>query len=329
MLDMTTLVTGGNGWVPSHIVRRLAARGEKVVSFDLMEPDQLVQEHLGPLAATVTFVPGDITDRAALSRACRDHEVDSIIHAAVITPRFDREQREPSRIVDVNLGGTVNALETARGIPILRRFVYISSGAVWGDLPGAAVLDEESPCNATSLYGITKLASERIVLRYGDLFGMSVAAVRPANVYGPMERVTPGYSGATELREMLRIHAAGEEIRVTSLEGPWLDWTHVEDTAEGVERVWAAETLPHRVYSLTGGSLYSIGDVLRTWSAILPDLRYRVVDAHEANYLVSGDGRGPVPSNARIAADLGWVPSIPFEDGMRQYLAWITKNGPQ
>lgn len=326
---MTTLITGGSGWVPSHIVRRLAARGEQVVSFDLMEPDGMVFELLGKAVGKVTFVQGDVADRLAISRACLDHDVDAVIHAAAITPRFDREQREPARIVEVNLNGTMNALEAARAIVGLRRFVYVSSGAVWGHIPGATTVDEDSPCNAATLYGITKLASERIVLRYGDLFGMDVAAVRPANVYGPMERVTPGYSGATELREMLRIHATGEEIRVTSLAGPWLDWTHVEDIAEGIERVWAAGQLPHRIYSLTCGQLFSIGDVLHTWAAILPDIRYRVTGPDEANYPVSGGPPGPVPTNARIAADLGWVPSIPFAAGMRQYLDWILENGPQ
>jgi UDP-glucose 4-epimerase len=326
---MTTLVTGGSGWVPSHIVRRLASRGEQVIVYDLMEPDHFLHDFLGPLASRVAFVAGDVADRRALAAACADHGVDAIVHAAAITPRFEREQREPVRIIDVNLGGTVNALEVARGIPGLRRFVYISSGAVWGDVSDVDELTEESPSNATTLYGITKLASERTTLRYGDLFGMDVAAVRPANVYGPMERVTPGYIGATQLREMLRIWAAGEEIRVTSLDGPWLDWTHVEDIAEGIERVWAADTLPNRVYSVTCGQLYSIGDVLRTWAEILPDLRYRVVPRAEANYPVSGGAPGPVPSNARLAADLGWTPSIPFEDGMRQYLDWIRENGPQ
>jgi len=327
--SMAVMVTGGNGWVPSHVVRRLAARGETVVSYDLMEPDHLLHDLLGPLASRVVWEPGDVTDRRRLAEACRDHGVTSIVHMAAITPRFEREQREPERIVDVNLGGTVNALEVARALPGFGRFLYVSSCAVWGDVPGADVLDEDSPANGTTLYAITKLASERTTLRYGELFRMDVAAVRPANVYGPMERVTPGYVGATQLREMLRIHHAGEEIRVTSLEGPWLDWTHVEDTAEGIERVWAADDLPHRVYSLTCGRLFSIGDVLRTWQEILPDLRYRVAPAGEENYRTSGDAPGPVPSNARLAADLGWVPSIPFGEGMRQYLEWIALNGPQ
>ena len=145
----------------------------------------MLREFLAPVQSNVTFEAGDITDRERLRAVAEQYHVESIIHAAVITPRLDREQREPDRIIDVNLGGTVNALEVAREIAGLRRFVYISSGAVWGSSPGAAILDEESPSNATSLYGITKLASERVTLRYGDLFGLDVVAVRPSNVYGP------------------------------------------------------------------------------------------------------------------------------------------------
>ena len=327
---MTTLVTGGNGWMPSHVVRRLARRGERVVSYDLMAPDDLPRDFLDPTVDNVIFESGDVADLERLRAVATAHSISSLIHAAVITPRIDRERREPVRIVEVNLVGTVNALEVARGLPDLRRFVYVSSCTVWGDVPGATVLDEETPTNAMSLYGVTKLASERITLRYADLFGMDVVALRPGSVYGPMERVTPGYVGATQPREMLRLHFRGDPILVNSLEGPYLDWTYVEDVAEGIERAWAASApLPHRLYSLTSGRLFSIGDLLAAVSRYLPGFQYREVPAVEANYLVSGESPGPVPSNARMAADFGWVPSTPFDDGMEQYLAWIGKHGPQ
>lgn len=325
---MTTLVTGGNGWVPSHIVRRLARRGEHVVVYDLLEPDGLLAELLGDLALRVTQVHGDVTDAAALLDAAREHGVTRVVHAAVITPRIDRETREPARIVDVNLMGTVAALEAARALPGFERFVYVSSGAVWGDHPGLAVIDEEAPSRATSLYGISKHTSERLCQRYAALFGLDIVSMRPANVFGPMERPTPGYVGATELREMLRIHAAGEEIRVSSDQGPWLDWTFVEDIAEGIELAWATPRLPHDVYSITCGRLFSIGDVLRVFQRHLPDLRWRVVPAADANYHVAGDAPGPVPSNARMRADFSWAPPTSFDDGMRQYLAWIQRHGP-
>ena len=326
---MPTLVTGGNGWVPSHIVRRLARRGETVVSYDLMPPDDLLREMLGADASNVIFEQGDITDLARLRAVAARHAVTNLIHAAVITPRIDRERREPARIVEVNLIGTVNALEAARALPTFRRFVYVSSGAVWGDVANATTLDEETPSQATSLYGITKHTSERIGRRYADLFDLDYVALRPANVFGPMERPTPGYAGATQLREILRLHAAGTPILVNSLNGPYLDWTYVEDIAEGIERAWAWEgRLPHQVYSLTGGQLFSIGDVLAAFARHLPGFSYRVVPLAEATYRVSGDPPGPVPSNARLAADFGWVPATSFDDGMRQYLAWIVAHGP-
>jgi UDP-glucose 4-epimerase len=326
---VTTLVTGGIGWVPSHITHAVAATGEPVVAFDLMEPDDHFAELLGDLASRVTIVSGDVSDPAQLLAACRDHRVTSIIHAAAITPRRDRERREPARIVEVNLGGTINALDVARDLPGFRRFVYISSGAAIGHVPDATVIDESTPSRATSLYGITKHTSERVVGRYRHLFGLDAVSVRLANVFGPMERITPGYAGATELREMLRIHFSGQTVKVNSLAGPWLDWTYVRDIAEGVRMLWEAQSLKHDLYTNTCGRLYSIGDVLTAFASHLPDFRCELVDRGQANYLVSGDEAGAVPSNARMAEELGWTPPTSFDDGMRQYLDWIQRHGPQ
>jgi dTDP-glucose 4,6-dehydratase/UDP-glucose 4-epimerase/GDP-4-dehydro-6-deoxy-D-mannose reductase len=327
---VTTLVTGGNGWLPSNVVRRLARAGEPVVSYDVMEPDDYLRAFLGAQVANVVFELGDVTDRKRLREAAARHGATSIISAAAITPRVDRERREPEQILAVNLGGVVNALEVARELPGFRRFVQISSCAVFGTVPGATELDEESPANSTNLYGITKLAGERVALRYGELFGLDVIAVRPSNVYGPMERFTPGYAGATELREMLRIHFAGEPIKVTSLDASYRDWTFAEDVAEGIERAWSvAGPVPYRVYIVSSGEHYSIGEVLEAFRVNLPGLEYRVVSQDEANYPVDADGAGPLPLNRRAREHLGWSPRTPFEEGMRQYLAWIAANGPQ
>ena len=86
--------------------------------------------------------------------------------------------REPALIIDVNLGGTVNALDAARTLPNFRRFIYISSGAAIGEVPDAEVIDETTPSHATSLYGITKHTSERVVSRYRALFDLDA-------VFGP------------------------------------------------------------------------------------------------------------------------------------------------
>lgn len=326
---MATLVTGGNGWVPSHIVRRLAQRGETVISYDLMAVDDLLRDLLGTAIEHVVFVHGDVTDADAMLSAAREHGVTRIIHTAAITPRRHREMAEPKRIVEVNLLGTMNALDVARQLDGFERFVYVSSCAATGSHPELAETDETTPSTATGLYGITKHTSERICQRYAELYGLDIVSMRPANVYGPMERDTPGYKGGTEPREMLRLYAEGKPVLINSLEGPYLDWTYVEDIAEGIERAWDTPNLPEPVYSVTCGKLYSIGDVLEQFRAHLPNFEYRVVPEREANYLVAGDEPGPVPSNARMQRDFGWVPSTPFADGMKQYLTWIQENGPQ
>jgi UDP-glucose 4-epimerase len=327
---VTTLITGGIGWVPSHITRAIAATGEQVVTYDLMEPDDMFDELIGELRSNVSTIRGDITDVEQLSDVCDHYGVTSIVHAAAITPRREREMREPARIIDVNLGGTVIALDAARALPIFRRFVYISSGAAIGEVPGATVIDESTPSRATSLYGITKHTSERVVSRYRALFDLDAVSVRLANVFGPMERMTPGYAGATELREMLRIYFVdGQPVKVNSLAGPWLDWTYVSDIAEGIKRIWEAPALKHDVYTNSCSQLYSIGDVLEAFKRHLPGFQYEEVERDQANYIVSGSEPGAVPSNARMRDELGWTPPTSFDDGMRQYLDWIQQHGPQ
>lgn len=326
---MTTLVTGGNGWAPSHIVRRLARRGERVVSYDLMPPDDLLRDFLGDLAERVTFVAGDITDLEALRAAASEHAVERVIHAAVITPRPARERAEPARVIQVNLIGTVNVLEVVRQLPSFRRMVYVSSIAAWGGRADPAGPSEATPSAATSLYGITKHTSERFCQRYAELFDLDIVAMRPVSVYGPMERDTPGYVGATELREMLRLAAAGQPVLVNSLEGPYHDWTFVEDIAEAIERAWDTPKLPHDVYTITAGRSYSIGEMLAAFQRAWPELEYRVVPREQANYIVSGDADYPRPGNQRLRADFGWVPTTPLDEGVREYIAWVRKYGPQ
>jgi len=327
---LATLVTGGNGWLPSHVVRRLVRAGEPVISYDLMEPDDYLRAFLGDEYSRVVFVCGDVTDRERLRNAAIGHGVTAIVSAAAITPRVDREQREPERIISVNLGGVVNALEVARELPGFRRFVQVSSCAVFGSVPNVTELDEDSPANAANLYGITKLAGERVALRYGDLFGLDVVAVRPSNVYGPMERVTPGYAGATELREMLRLHFDGHAIAVASRDASYRDWTYVEDVAEGIERAWSVPgPLAQRVFILASGEQQPVGDVLEAFRQHLPGLNYRVVAEGDANYRVDRGGPGPLPRNDHARDVLGWSPRTSFGDGMREYLGWIAANGPQ
>jgi UDP-glucose 4-epimerase len=326
---MTTLLTGGNGWLPSHVLRRLARRGERVISYDLMEPDEELHAFLGDAIENVEFVPGDVTDAAHMRAVVEQYSVERIINAAAITPRVDREKEEPARIIDVNLMSTVTCLEITREVDSVTKLVVISSGAAWGSGHDLDVLDESSPSLATGLYGVTKHTAERFCQRYRELFDIDVVCIRPGSVYGPMERVTPGYRGATELREMLRIIASGEPLAINCLDTLYYDWVFVEDVAEGIERAWEMDSLPELVYSVTTEEKYSIGQMLAAFAEQWPDMVYREVPESEANYVVPVEPPGPSISTARLQRDFGWKPSTPLNDGVRIYLDWIRAHGPQ
>ena len=163
---MVTLVTGGTGFVGANIVKDLVQNGHQVVSFDINGPDQLLQDFLGESSSSVIFVQGDIVDPASVERLGQDHQIDKIVHAAVYTVNREALEIERSRdVIAINLEGTANLLELARTEKV-SRFIYVSSGAVYGSaLPGDQTLNEETPAVPGNLYGITKFASEMITRR--------------------------------------------------------------------------------------------------------------------------------------------------------------------
>ena len=189
---MATLVTGGAGFVGSNIVKGLAEAGHRVVCFDLTPADALLRDYLKPWAQNVTFVQGDILNVKDLEQAAAVHAIDKVVHAAAFTPaqRGSMETERSRDIVNINIEGTVNLLDLAAACN-LKRFLYVSSEAVYGDPPaGMALVHEDAPLRPRNLYAISKHTSEQLTRRYGDLHGFQTASVRLSYPYGPMERVT-------------------------------------------------------------------------------------------------------------------------------------------
>ena len=197
---MATLVTGGAGFVGSNIVKGLAEAGHEVVCFDLTPADVLLRNYLEPWAQNVTFVQGDILNVMDLEQAAANQAIDKIVHAAVFTPaqRGSMETERSRDIVNINIEGTVNLLDLAAASN-LKRFLYVSSEAVYGDPPaGVALVHEDAPLHPRNLYAISKHTSEQLTRRYGELHGFQTASVRLSYPYGPMERVT-GHRGRMSL----------------------------------------------------------------------------------------------------------------------------------
>jgi len=188
---LATLVTGGTGFVGANIVRALAQAGHQVVSLDVVPADDLVRRFVEPWSPAVTWLEGDILDSEALNRAGDAASVDLTVHNTAYTPCGEIERDEARRVVEINLQGTLNVLEVGRRVGV-RRFIYVSSAGVYGELPPPSrPIGEDQPLRPQGVYGITKYASESLTQRYGELYGFEAASLRLAQNWGPMERVTP------------------------------------------------------------------------------------------------------------------------------------------
>ena len=312
---MATLVTGGNGFVGSNIVRALAQKGHEVVSLDVSEPDMLVQDYLKPWMSQVTLVQGDILDEEDVERAASS-SIDKIVHAAVFTGILPHIEKERSRsIVDINLMGTTNLLELARRISV-DRFVYVSSGSVYGDGPGLdEVLHEETHPNPRTLYAIGKYTSELLVRRYGELHGFQTASVRLGGPYGPMERVTGHRENQSLLKEWTANVIKGEPIAVGDL-SERRSFTYVTDIAAGICAVLDAPTLRYDVYNNSTAEWTTMAEVVATLRKLHPDLRTADVATKDLS------GRASKMDVNRIADDVGFVAQFDLMAGLRDYLAW-------
>ena len=318
---MVTLVTGGTGFVGANIVRDLARNGHRVVSFDINGPDQLLERFLDGYLAQVTFVQGDIVDRASVERLGAEYSIDKIVHAAVYTVNREELETERSRdVIAINVEGTANMLELARTQRVAR-FVYVSSGAAYGSaLPGDQTLNEETPPAPQNLYGITKFASEMITRRYGVLHGISTVSVRLSTPYGPMERVTGHRAVMSVFCDWTGRAVRGESITAENMD-QGRDYTYVADIADGVRTVLDAPSLPHGLYNITSGVWVTFQEILDQIAELSPATQVVTPAASQAKPGEEIYSRGPL-SGRRLFDDLGWTPKFDLKAGLADYLQW-------
>lgn len=223
---MRTLVTGATGFVGSHLVAALVARGDEVLALARRPEQAAFLSSLGALVA-----PGSLEDAASLQAALRG--VDLVYHVAGLTAAGSEREFH-----DVNEGGTRRLIEAARAtIPNLRRFVHVSSIAAVGPTGYGGRLTEETPCRPLTAYGRSKLAGEMVVRRAP---GLPWTVVRPPMVYGPRDR---------ELLRLFRIARWGF-APVFGMGRQELSLVYVTDLVEGIARAGLAATALGQTYHL-------------------------------------------------------------------------------
>ena len=311
----------GTGFVASNIVKTLAQRGHTVVCLDVAAPDALVKSHVEPWEDQVTFVQGDILNPEDIERAAAAG-VDKIVHAAVFTGIFPEIERDRARsIVDINLMGTTNLLELARRQSV-DRFVYVSSGSVYGDdLEPDQVLHEDTPRNPHSLYAIGKYTSELLTRRFGELHNFQTASVRLGGPYGPMERVTGHRANQSMMKEWTGNIVRGEPIEVGD-RSMKRSFTHVADIAAGVCAVLDAPKLSYDVYNNSWAGSATLGEVISVLQELRPDLRVKDINRKD-----DVSGRANMMDVTRMREDVGFVAQYDLATGLRDYLTWRETTG--
>ena len=274
------------------------------------------------------------TWREALDGAGITH----IVHGATVTPlsrgtaleaKREPEADNPGRITEVNVMGTVAVLDWARTLATLKRFIYVSSGAVYKhhgpDRPGEP-LPEDGYVMPRRLYGISKLASELITERYGDLFGLSTASVRPSSVYGTMDRVTASRNFRHVPNRLAYLAVDGiKRVRVNTLDAVG-DYIHAEDVAAGIVSLLHAPILRYSAYNLAAGRTATIRDMVGWIAEKVPGFHAEIAGPEEADILQDAtlsSGMWGAYDVSRIKAETGWTPR-PVREALHAYLDWIT-----
>jgi UDP-glucose 4-epimerase len=339
---MTLLVTGATGFVMSVLGRYWldAFPGERLVVLDAAAPDAAAVRYFAPVADRLDVVVADVTRPDSWRPALGGADITHIVHGATITPlsrgtvleaQREPEAENPGRIIDINVMGTVAVLDWARTLPKLQRFIYVSSGAVYKhhgpDRPGEP-LPEDGYVMPRRLYGISKLASELITERYGDLFGLSTASVRPSSVYGTMDRVTPSRNFRHVPNRIAHMAVEGvKRVRVNTLAAVG-DYIHVEDVARAVVSLLRAPALRYGAYNIAAGRTATVGDLVGWAAEKAPGFQAEITAAADADIVQDAalsDGMWGAYDISRISAETGWKPR-PVREALHAYMDWIAAH---
>jgi UDP-glucose 4-epimerase len=340
---MTLLITGGTGFVMSVLARCWldAEPRERVVILDSAGTDASAQRYFAPIADRLSIIVADITQPQSWREHLAQYDISHVVHGATITPISRGTAREagkepeaddPGRILAVNLMGTVALLEWARTVNRLKRFIYVSSGAVYKhhgpDRPGEP-LPEDGYVMPRTLYGISKLSSELISERYGELFGLSTACVRLASVYGTMDRPTASRNYRHVPNRIAHMAVAGvKRVRVNTLDAVG-DYVHVEDVARAVVALLHLEQARYSSYNIATGHTTRLGELVEWAAEKYPGFHAAITSAEEADIVQDPtrlDGMWGAYDISRIIAETGWKPR-PVREALHAYMDWIASEG--
>jgi len=301
------LVTGGAGFIGSHLTEELVRRGQTVRVVDSLITGQ--RRNLDHVPG-VEFLEGDLADMSVAARAVEG--IDYVLHQAAI-PSVPRSVKDPVTSNRANVDASVNVLVAARDAGV-KRLVYAGSSSAYGDTP-TLPKREDMPTNPLSPYALQKLVAEQYCQMFTRLYGFETVTIRYFNVFGPRQDPGSPYSGvislfSTALLEGRQptIYGDGEQTR---------DFTYVANVVDGVLRACEAPNAAGEVINVACGTRISLNELLRVMNTIVGSRLDAIYKETRA-----GDVRDSQADITKAKTLLGYTPIVSLHDGLAKTLEW-------
>lgn len=309
---MKYLVTGGAGFIGSHLVEELLRRGESVRVIDNFATGK--RENLQPYSNSIELIEGDIRSYHIVREAVDG--IDIILHQAAL-PSVPRSIRDPITSNEVNTVGTLNMLQAARDAGV-QRMVYASSSSVYGDNPELPKHEDMTP-RPLSPYAVSKLAGENYCRVFSRIYGVHTVALRYFNVFGPRQdpnsqysAVIPRFIALMQRGERPVVHGNGEQSR---------DFTYVANVVEGNLLAATVDCEPGLAMNCACGERITLNELVQKLRSLLSvDIQPEYAQAR------TGDIQHSRADVSLISAHLGYKPRVQFSEGLQRTVEAFTQR---